>query len=267
MAEGKYDLARSYFQQSQTAEPAIGTLLNLAFCEDKLGQLGGALAHLGEALAAAEATDKRRPLISQRIAEVEARMPRVTIRTEKPLEPGVTVSLDAETLDAASLGKPVRIDPGAHALNCAGSRGERCARMFTIAEGEHSVQVLTVELPAVLQPVPSSSASPAPTGAAGSDGRPSWAYVVGGAGVASVVVGLVAGAAVLHEKSVFDKHCDATTCDSDGLSAIETGRTLSAVSTVTTLVGASAMGVSAFFLLRAPSSKGTGVAWSLAGSF
>jgi hypothetical protein len=75
---------------------------------------------------------------------LDASVPRVTVRTETPLGVGVGVSLDQMPLDAAQLGTALAVDPGAHTLVCAGPRGERCARTFTIAEGEASVVTLAI---------------------------------------------------------------------------------------------------------------------------
>jgi hypothetical protein len=59
------------FEQSQRLEPAVGTLLNLAVCEEKLGLLAAARAHLSQALALAPTGDVRRALIQERMAKLD----------------------------------------------------------------------------------------------------------------------------------------------------------------------------------------------------
>src|SRR5260221_4429151 len=76
--EGKFDLARSYFEQSQAIQPAVGPLLNLAACAEKLHLLRRAIDHLNEAMTKVAPTDKRAPLIRVRIAELEQRTPHLT---------------------------------------------------------------------------------------------------------------------------------------------------------------------------------------------
>src|SRR5262245_50917740 len=110
MNDSKYELARGYFEQSYKLESATGTLLNLAVCEEKVGRLTLSLAHLGEALAKAPPDDRRRPLISARLAELERRTPRVVLRPESPLESDIIVRLDSRPIDAAELGKTLRVD-------------------------------------------------------------------------------------------------------------------------------------------------------------
>jgi hypothetical protein len=78
---------------------------------------------------------------------------------------------------------------------------------------------------------------------------------------------MIAGAAVLHAKAVVSDRCDATACDSEGHEAAERGKTFSVISTVTTAVGITGLGISAYMLLRTPSSKGASVGWTLTGSF
>ena len=278
LAEENYELARSHFERSYKIDPALGTLLNLAVCEEKLGKLRAALGHLQEALDKAEQGDQRRPLIAQRLARLESRVPRLTIRPSRPLDPGVRLSLDANPLAAADIGKTLRLDPGTHVLDCAGPRGERCTTVFKLEEGQDAVQVPTVSTPTPMPPSdpPSSSrisemprgpekapASKAPAGAE----RRSFAYAAGGFGLASIAVGLIAGASVLHQKGVVAAHCDERECDDEGLAAAEKGKTMSAVSTLATGIGVVIMGASVYVLVTAPSAKGSAAGLSLTGSF
>ncbi len=145
--EGKYELARRYFQRSLDQDPALGTLLNLAVCEENLGLVASAFAHLAEALAQAPPADKRRSLIATRMAELDERTPRVTIRAATVVHPEVVVSLDNRPLDRSDLGRALRVDPGRHDLSCAGPGGEQCTLAFTISERESSEHVLTVLAP------------------------------------------------------------------------------------------------------------------------
>jgi hypothetical protein len=277
LAEEDYESARSYFERSYKVDPALGTLLNLAVCEEKLGKLRAALAHLQEAMDKAEPDDRRRPLIAQRLARLDSRVPRLTIRPSRPLDSSVTLSLDAKSLGAAEIGTTLRLDPGTHVLDCAGSRGERCTIVFTLEEGQQSVQVPTLSAPAASAPaavapspplferVPAQPAPP-PNGRTHS-GQRSFAYAAGGFGLASVAVGLIAGAAVIQQKNLVAAHCDERGCDEDGIAAAQRGKTLSTVSTIATGMGVVVMGASLYVLITAPSAKDSATGLSLAGSF
>jgi hypothetical protein len=62
------------FEESQRIEPAVGTLLNLALCEERLGHLALARATLADALSIAAPGDHRRSLISERLAKLDAQL-------------------------------------------------------------------------------------------------------------------------------------------------------------------------------------------------
>jgi hypothetical protein len=63
--------ALPFFEQSQRLEPAVGTLLNMAICEERLALSTAARAHLAEALVLAAPDDPRRGLIQERIAKLD----------------------------------------------------------------------------------------------------------------------------------------------------------------------------------------------------
>jgi len=278
LAEENYEVARSHFEQSFKIDPALGTLLNLAVCEEKLGKLQAALAHLQDALGKAEAEDRRRPLIAQRLARLELRVPRLVVKPSRPLDAGVSLSLDATPLAAADIGKTLRVDPGRHVLDCAGPRGERCTTVFMLEEGQESVQVPALSVAATMPPLgvapswrpsevsPAREMAPAPKGRTGAEQR-SFAYAAGGFGLASIAVGLIAGASVLHQKGLVEAHCDEQGCDDEGLAAAQRGKALSTVSTIATGIGVVVMGASVYVLLSAPSSRDAVAGLSVAGSF
>jgi len=274
LGKGDYELASSYFARSYRLEATLGTLLNLAVCEDKLGKLSAALAHLQRARDTAAPSDRRRPLIEERIAQLEARLPRLTVRPSSSIDASVTISLDERPLAASELGTMIRIAPGTHVLDCAGPHGESCTNVFSVSEGEDAVQIVKVTRRSI--PVPGAPVSevvplrlPPDTHASPSRSadRNAVAYVTGGIGLATVVVGLIAGAAVVRQMNIVDQRCDERGCDPEGLAAAQTGRTLSTVSTVTTAIGLAGLGVSAYLLLSAPASQTSVVSLSFAGAF
>jgi len=69
--DGDCKTALPFFEQSQRLEPAVGTLLNMAVCEEKLALPTAARAHLAEALVLASPDDPRRGLIQERMAKLD----------------------------------------------------------------------------------------------------------------------------------------------------------------------------------------------------
>jgi hypothetical protein len=276
LAREEFGLAASYFDRSYQLDPALGTLLNLAFCEEKLGKLTAALAHLRKAREKAPSTDRRLPLVDQRIAELETRVPRLTIRPSQPIGDGVTLYLDQRPLAPSELGTAIGIDPGPHVLNCAGLHQESCANVLSVSEGEEAVLIVTVTTPpppAPVAPVPEINPAPpsrAPTSVPSAAPRfpdRKAAYIVGGIGVATVVVGLVAGGGAIRQKNNVDAHCDDRGCDSEGLNAATIGSTLATVSTITTVLGVTTLGVSTYLFLTAPTTTNSAPVLSVRGSF
>src|SRR5258708_29031368 len=92
MSAEDYQFARTQFEASYRADPALGALLNLAVCEQRLGLWNGALTHLDQGLRQVGAEDKRRPSIVARVDELSARIPHLTLRSKAPLAPNISVS-------------------------------------------------------------------------------------------------------------------------------------------------------------------------------
>jgi hypothetical protein len=78
-------------------------------------------------------------------------------------------------------------------------------------------------------------------------------YALVGGGAVGVTVALIAGAFVLDRKSTVEAHCDPSlACDKQGVDAAQSGRTLSAVSTASFVLGAAAGGVGIYLLATEP---------------
>src|SRR6185436_984215 len=74
---GDYDSACAKFAESQRLDPAAGTLTNLAACNERRGRLASAWENWREALSLLRSDDDRRPGVEKRMAELEARLPRL----------------------------------------------------------------------------------------------------------------------------------------------------------------------------------------------
>jgi hypothetical protein len=266
MDRGNYEAARASFERSQRIEPALGTLLNLAVCEERLGKLATSLADLQKALTVIVPTDKRRTLILERITQLDRKTPRLAIGAPEDLDPRIAVTLDSKPIDHADFGKMMRIDPGLHDLRCAGPRGERCTSTFAITEGEMAVKILTITVP-VASLVDAKRTHPTPNPLHPIARDSSLPYAIGAFGLAGVTMGLIAGLGALHQKNVSSTHCDTTGCDDEGFRAEQTGKTFALVSTVATSMGAAGLGASAYLLLSGSGAKGAPIAWSVSGSF
>jgi hypothetical protein len=136
MKRGDFATACPKLAESQRLDPAPGTLLNLSECEEKSGKLASAWQHARETLDQLPAGDDRVPIARKRTADLEKRVPRLTIRLADDAASGVTVMRDDVELGRASLGTKLPVDPGEHVV-VVRAPGRKDARFkVSIAEGE-----------------------------------------------------------------------------------------------------------------------------------
>ncbi len=134
MDEGKTEEACQRFERSYELEGALGSLLNLANCEEKRGRLRTALAHWKKAADTAGDQQKNRLYALGRAGDLEKKMPKVMVRVGASVA-GASVTLDGEPV---ALGEKVPVDPGTHeVVVTAGARTER--RSVELAEGETQI--------------------------------------------------------------------------------------------------------------------------------
>ncbi|MEZ4309040.1 MAG: hypothetical protein R3F14_13465 [Polyangiaceae bacterium] len=247
MQAGKYDTACPKIAESQRLDPRTGTLFTLAECEAKAGLIATALVHYEDYLRAADAlpaAQKQRH--GQRIdiarAQKAALAPEVpTLKLVLPAgaPADLVISRDGTDLSAASMGVALPVDPGEHLIVTTAPGGQPFEQEISIAKRERK----TVEIEWNKAPPPDPSATGTagpdkPPPGAGVSGRRIGTYVVGGVGLAGLVVGGVMGGLALSAKSDVDAHCPDLKCDATGSSALSQGRTTGLVSTIGLGVGA-----------------------------
>lgn len=248
MARGELAVACGKFAESQRLDPSVGTLSNLATCEEKSGRTATAWSHFKEVRDTAPSGDPRRAIAEERIAALTALLPRVVLASPRQAPAGtLRVTLDGVVMGPASLGAPLPVDPGQHVVTVE-SEGRRPNRVeVTVWNGE----TRTIDL--VAGPVASEERAAArPAGEARTD-RKLAGWVAGGAGVASIGASLILGGMAVSRRATVREHCPAQRCDEAGLTAATEGRVLTQASTVTFLAGAALTGLGAYFLLWTPS--------------
>ena len=252
ITQGDVAGACAKFRESNRLDPAVGTVFNIADCEEKLGHLAQAWTLFQEVVQRLPANDDRHGIAEQRAAALEPRLPRLRLRLAASAPAGTRVERDGVELGAASLESALPVDPGNHRLRVSAPGHE--TREFSIALNEGEQKSLDVS------PGPPSAASaslvgkPAerPVDEPSGSGQKTLGYVVGGVGVAALVTGAVAGVLVLGQKSTVDANCDENKrCNQEGLDAAERGKTLGVVTTVALAAGAVGLGVGTYLVLSA----------------
>lgn len=261
-ASGDYATACQRFEESNRLDPAVGTVFNLANCREKLGQLASAWQRYQEAIQKLPPGDERIAIASARAAALEARLPRLTLTLPADAPKGSIILKDGIELGSGSLGVELPVDPGEHVLVVRAPEHEDATTSVTLSEGEK--RTLELELgpphakaaPAAPPGQERSSAAvkfyapPSPPEAEQrSSPQRTTGIVVASVGVAGLAVSLVSGALVLSKKNTVEDNCVNKRCTQDGLDAGDSGRTLSAVSTVAFITGAAALGTGIVLVL------------------
>ncbi len=214
---------------------AIGTLLNVALCDEKMGRVASAAAKYAEARDRAREQNAKDHLAAaeERLAAVKDRVPHVSVQLAEQL-PGTQVLIDGRVIESLT---DIPVDPGDRVLVVSAPDHVAFEHHVKIAEGEHR----DVPVPALKQAVTVSSR------------RTIGKLVTIGGGVTfatGVVIGLVGRSRYNAAKA---DHCDADlACDPEGLSSTRSGRTLGTVGTVIGAVGVAGVGVGLYLWLRSP---------------
>ena len=260
------------FAESQRLDPAPGTLLNLADCEEHLGQLASAYEHFKTALETMAPSDDRIPFARQHMAAVEKKVPHLTLNAAPDLPPGAKVMRDDVQLGSASFGLAIPVNPGTHTiLVSAAGHADRKVTITVKAGDALAIALRAGEAEASATPIVAApgSASPslptpdaAPSAGGGGDLKRPLGIAVGAVGLAGIAAGAVTGILVLGKKSIVNdpNHCDPVThaCDQTGLDAASDGRTLSTVSTVAFAAGGAAVVAGLILFLTGGSSRAGG---------
>ncbi len=254
-----YDLACERFDASNRLDPATGTTLNLAVCEEDRGRLATSWELFRAALEKLGTGDPRRDFTQQQIDALAPRLPKLVVTLAAGVPFGTTVRDGDVRYPSAALGTPLPEDPGARTLivEAPGHAARTIDVVLTegattsveVAPGPESASAITssvAAMPPTAVPLP-----PEPPHSRSRRDRLLAGFIVGGVGVVGLGVGIGTGVAALGKKSITDDECsDALrVCSQRGHDAADSGRTLAAVSTVGFIAGALATGVGVYLVV------------------
>ncbi len=260
------------FESSQRLDPGGGTLLNLASCNEKLGKLATSWAQFNEALSLAirDGRQDRIAFARERIAVLEPKLPRITVKVAVPSLEGLEVRLDDTPLARAIWGNATPIDPGQHTIVATATRRLPFRTAVTIEPKEQR----SIDVPALAEdpaaapletkpvPVPTTPPKkldvdvvppPAPAVESGS-GRRTAGVIVGATGVIALGVGSIFGLRAFSKWSDSDKACPASSCTHDGVVAADDARTAARIADIAFAVGVLGVGIGAYLIFSSPAS-------------
>lgn len=192
---GRFAEACPKLEESQRLEPRLGTKLNVAFCQERLGQLASAwLAFQQAAITARREGDvAREEFAKSRIDALEPRVPWLRVRASAGTDPDeLTILLDGSPLAPSAWGKELPIDPGEHVLIAAQVGDEYWRTTVALGESQHVDIAVPKPAPAAAAFTTHTTRAPRPR-AAGADATSSPAASASDVGRFVYQVGVFAG--------------------------------------------------------------------------
>jgi len=211
--------------------------------------------------AAARCSAKVRKACQKRVADLATAIPTIVFVVKDSAGHGVSdvnVSLDGDSLADHLDGTALSVDPGQHTFTFATAGRPPYDQSFLIIEGQkdrHETITLPATAPASPPPPPATAPVVGTADEATTHSSPmkAVAFVLGGVGLATVIVGAVTAVVADSKWHDSESECASTTqCPNHAQSVNDhnTASSLAAVSTVTLIAGGAALaaGVTLFFV-------------------
>lgn len=260
VSAGDYDEACPKFAESHRLDPQLGTLLHLATCHEQQGKTASAWAEFGEAAewAAKESDSRREKLARGRMTAIEPKLAHLMVELGAHQE-GLQLTLDGSPLGLASLATPLPVDPGEHVLEAKVPGAEAWSHQVTVTKPGEVVEVSVPKL-AGKAPAGDSDAVGDSDGSASTPGQAIRisGWVIGGVGLAGMVVMAVFGARASSQASDADELCSGSYCTEEGLDGWDDAYTSADIATAAFVVGAVCLATGLTLVLAAPSSDDEG---------
>lgn len=251
-AAGRYAEACPKLAESQRIEPAVGTQFNLADCYEHLGRTATAFGLFTDVARIARAAGKfeRERLAKERALALEPRLPHVRITPRAPAA-GLEIKVDDNVIPREKWSSAVPIDPGRHTVTASAPNRTPWSGNAEAAEGKTT----DLAIPELVDPTP-----PRPVAEARprSSTQRTLAIAIGGAGIAALAVGGIAGAMSLSARGSAEEACPAATyafrCPTvQGADDWNSATTAGNVSTIGFVVAGVVLAGAAILWLTAPS--------------
>jgi hypothetical protein len=214
------------FQASYKLDKQLGTLMNLADCEEHVGRIATAWAHWGEAVEIAEKTgDKRSSFAAGRRAPLVKRLPMVKI--DVVVAPGSSSALavyrDEVKIDPAAYGVPLPSDPGSHVISV--RRGAEVLSKQSVTAAEGQTTPVALDLAAIERAAPPPVA-PVAVVAPLSNQKVIGYAVIGVGGATLLAAGVLEILAITNKSSAnAPDSCFNGFCTTAGIGSVSTART------------------------------------------
>jgi serine/threonine-protein kinase len=262
MEAGQYSQACPKLADSQRIDPAVGTLLNLALCYERLGKLASAWSTYREAAAAARSAGQteREGVARQRGSALEPRLGRLTITVPPALASveGLEVRVDGNTMPASLWGVAAPVDPGDHTVEVS-AKGKKpwSTRIQVAPPSQPTVIVPNLENSPIEPKAPVAPETAVMPGSKSS--QRTIALVLGGTGVAALAAGAFFGISARSTYHQADGDCSTkNVCNAAGTDLRNSAYGKATVSTIAFGVGGAALVSAVVLWLTAPKDESEG---------
>jgi len=268
MQQGKAEAACEKFAASEELDPALGTMLRLADCYDRIGKTASAWALFEEAASVAQARGERprEAAARERVVDIGKRLSRLKVQIASGAPAGLVIKLNGTSIPRASWDGTIPVDPGDQVVEASAPGFQAWTGHAAAPAGPATTQLEVPALtavPASAQPaaadalsVRDSTRTPSDTGQT----QRTVALVVGGVGVASWVVAGVTSylaSARNHDSRDQCRTSDPNLCNTRGIDLRDQALSLAKVSTVTAIAGTGLVvgGVALWVIKPGPSAQ------------
>jgi tetratricopeptide (TPR) repeat protein len=287
LSQGQFESACRRFEQSQEIDPGVGTLLYLGDCYERSGRLASAWAIYREASSAAAAAGQGE---RTRIADERARRLAPNLSKLVLLVPqdnrvaGFELLLDHRVLSPALFGVPFPVDAGQHEIS---ARAPGRSTWSNVIEIKPNADYRNLQIPSLSVASPSApgaiatpydtpaqgagatAAAPAAGSAAadlslGAAAPPSApgpdrtaSYIVGGAGVVAIGIGVAFGLRASDKDDESKAGCPSGCITRAAADLNQQARTAATIANISYAVGALALATSAYLFFSAGSGSET----------
>lgn len=248
------------FEESERLEPGIGTKLNLANCDERIGRTASAWILFLEVESDTKRNGQveRQTMAHARAAALQPKLSHVTINVPPASRvPGLVVERDGVAVGAAQWGLSIPVDPGPHTVQVHAPGKKDWQSTLTVA-GDAGTQTLSIPL---LANAPAAALATGSGTKPRSHGLRTAAFISFGVSGVGAVFGTVFGLTAIskNKQSNASDKCLGDTCNRAGTSLRNAARSAGTLSTVAFAVSGAALATGfALFLLdskkEAPSS-------------
>ncbi len=266
MDEGAYEPACPKLEASHRMDPAVGTLLNLAICLEKVNKTASAWANYLRAAGMARSRGQidREQYARAQATALEPRLTRIAFAVdERAIVEDFVVKRDGIVQESATWATETPVDPGTLVIT-ASAPGKREWRTTVDVSGEGKTVTIDipvledapeepapVPVPAVAPVSPQPTPAPAPVPSTDGDTQRTIGIIVGGVGLAGLAVGSAFG---LQARSKWNgADCPNNLCVSEADQArAEDAKQFASISTWSFVAGGALMAAGAALWLTAP---------------